>query len=118
MPPLTDDFETYVLELTKRNRRLLILLVAATAAAAVSLLIFVLAKLNIHLPHMLDAALRGNANNALNAANLAANLAVGIAMRVWYLRDDKMTTLLTHAMVLDDEKEAAIRVLLNKKINK
>lgn len=118
MPPLTEDFESYVLDLTKRNRRLLVMLMATTAAAAIALLIFLLAQLNVDMPYFIDVALRGDSYHALNAANLAVNVAVGIAMRVWYLRDDKMTTLLTHAMVLDNEKEAAIRVLLSKKINK
>lgn len=118
MKPLTEDFEAYVLELTKRNKRLLIMLMLATASAALALMVFIFATIGTDLPDFVRIALRDNPNHALSAANLAANLAVGMALRIWFTRQDKMTTLLTHAMVLDNEKEAAIRVLLNKKITK
>jgi len=116
--PLTNDFEAYVLDLTKRNNRTLMFLMGATVLAAVSFLVFLLATIGIDLPQSLNTLMRGDANHALSAANVMANVAVGAALRVWYNRQDKMTTLLTHAMVLDGEKETAIRVLLNKKINK
>lgn len=116
MTALSQDFEVYVLELTKRNRRMLLLLIGATLLAIAAFLIFIWALLSQDLPGPLEFLLRQDAGNALSAANLSANLAVGAALRIWYIRQDKMTTLLTHAMVLDGASDTAIRVLLNKKI--
>lgn len=113
--PLSEDFETYVLDLTARNRRMLWLLMAATIGAIVAFSIFVWAMLMRDLPWPMSALLRSDPGNALNMASLAANFAVATALRIWYLRQDKMTTLLTHAMVLDGASDTAIRVLLNRK---
>lgn len=112
---LSEDFETYVLDLTARNRRMLWLMIAATLAAILAFAIFVWALVMRDLPWPLNSLLRSDPGNALNMASLAANFAVATALRIWYLRQDKMTTLLTHAMVLDGASDTAIRVLLNRK---
>ncbi len=132
MSGLSEDFDAYVQELTKRNRfALIILIIAASVAVAllcVSLGLFafqdniLLAAIDAEeqsvMARLAKLVLNSEAMNALNLANVCANLAVAAAIRIWYTRQDKMTTLLTHAMVLEGENETAIRVLLNKKLRR
>ncbi len=130
MSELSPEFDEYVEELTKRNRVALRLLVGATLTAVVLLAVFFgmqyldfrfeeLEQLQrAELPPVVALALQNDAMNALSLANISANLAVAAAVRIWYTRQDKMTTLLTHAMVLEGENETAIRVLLNKKMRR
>ncbi len=132
MSELSEDFDAYVKELTKRNRFALGVLLAAASVAVlllcVSLGLFALQG-NLVLDvietdeqsiaaRLANMVLSSEAMNALNLANVCANLAVAAAIRIWYTRQDKMTTLLTHAMVLEGENETAIRVLLNKKLRR
>ncbi len=115
---LNQDFDQYVSQLTQENRNAITFLVGATALAAVFLGVFLWMISLENRPFYLNWAFRGDAGNALGVANICANLAVGAALKIWYTRQDKMTTLLTHAMVLSGEEETAIRVLLNKKLRR
>ncbi len=132
MSELSEDFDAYVKELTKRNRFALgVLITGATIAMlllCVSLGLFALqanpvlavieSDVQSTMARFAKMVLNSEAMNALNLANVCANLAVAAAIRIWYTRQDKMTTLLTHAMVLEGENETAIRVLLNKKLRR
>lgn len=132
MSELSEDFDAYVKELTKRNRFALgVLITGATVAMlllCVSLGLFALqanpvlaiieADEQSTMARVAKLVLNSEAMNALNLANVCANLAVAAAIRIWYTRQDKMTTLLTHAMVLEGENETAIRVLLSKKLRR
>jgi cytochrome bd-type quinol oxidase subunit 2 len=119
MTDLSRDFDTYKSDLTRESRRAIWFLVAATLIALVlGVLAVAMYITNLQLPDFADRALRGSWENMLNIAHLSLNLAVAAALRIWYIRQDKMTTLLTHALVLEQENETAIRVLLNKKTHR
>lgn len=132
MSELSEDFDAYVHELTKRNRFALGVLITAAGIALVLLCVslglfafqdnIVMAAIDAEeqsiTARLAKLVLNSEAMNALNLANVCANLAVAAAIRIWYTRQDKMTTLLTHAMVLEGENETAIRVLLNKKLRR
>jgi len=119
MSELSQDFDVYKSDLKRESRRAIRFLVAATVIAFIlGLLAVAMYTTNLQLPDFADRALRGRWENVLNAAHLALNLAVAAALRIWYIRQDKMTTLLTHALVLEQENETAIRVLLNKKTHR
>jgi hypothetical protein len=56
--------------------------------------------------------------DALHLAAVCANVSVAAALRIWYTRHEKMTALLTHALVLESQHETAIRVLLHKEMER
>jgi hypothetical protein len=57
-----------------------------------------------------------SADTALNLANFSLNFVVASIARYWFLRQDKLTTLLAEALVIENENETAIKLLLNQKI--
>ena len=127
MSTLSPDFDAYIKELTKRNRVSLSILVLGTLAAAAFFGIYLMgiafdapAKLidSLGEPEGIPLQSLKEETSPLNLAVVCANLAVAAAARVWYTRQDKMTTLLTHALVLEGESETAIRLLLHKKMRK
>ena len=127
MSILSPDFDAYVDVLTRRNRVSLFVLVGGMIGAVVFFFLY-LAGIAFDAPKEFVSQLATDSDvpvkfveeetNPLNLAIVFANLAVAAAVRVWYTRQDKMTTLLTHALVLEGESDTAIRVLLHKKMRK
>ena len=117
MQQVAIDFEKRVEELTRKNRRAVRFMMLAIAMAAAAYVVFLglqIAPAMPYLPPQLTASWMGDsAGNALWAANNLANLAATAAVRIWFIRERKMTLLLTHAMVLNDEADVALRILLN-----
>ncbi|MEL7129267.1 MAG: hypothetical protein AAGK23_06950 [Pseudomonadota bacterium] len=117
MEQITADFDRRILALTNKNKRTVWFLMVAIGLAMLSYAVFLLGQFGIlpgsDIASPATGLLGDRAGNALWAANNLANMAAGAALRVWFIREGKMTLLLTHAMVLDNEKDTALRVLLN-----
>lgn len=130
MASLSEDFDAYSDVLRRRNRTALFVLMAATLLTAVLIIAHGLEVTGlVRLPTVplgelvADAAswpsifqplLNLDDLNALHLSALSAQIAVWAALRLWFTRQERMTTLLTHALVLENEKDAAIKVLLHK----
>lgn len=117
MQEVAIDFEKRVAELTRKNYWTVRIMVGLIFIAGLSYLVFFCAQLTNGAFGLTEGpignALGDGAGNALWAANNMANLAATAAIRVWFIRERKMTLLLTHAMVLDDDADIAMRILLN-----
>ncbi|MEM9669379.1 MAG: hypothetical protein AAF950_10680 [Pseudomonadota bacterium] len=111
------DFERRVEELSRKNRRTVMVMIALIGLAALAYAVFLVAQFTGGAFGLTDRTLGGvlgdGAGNALWAANNMANLAATAAIRIWFIRERKMTLLLTHAMILDDDADIAMRILLN-----
>lgn len=130
MASLSEDFDAYSDTLRRRNGTALMVLVAATVLTAVLIVAHGLEVTGlIRLPTIpLDGVVSGVTSvssilspllnlddlNALHMSALTAQIAAWAALRLWFTRQERMTTLLTHALVLENEKDAAIKVLLHK----
>jgi hypothetical protein len=133
MASLDDDFDAYADMLRRRNGVTLAVLLSATLFTAILLLVHVLeVSRMITLPvlpfgdlipaqtpwaNVLTPFFNLDDLNALHLSALTAQIATWSALRLWFTRQERMTTLLTHALVLEDEKDAAIKVLLHKDMN-
>ncbi|MEM6899823.1 MAG: hypothetical protein AAF583_08640 [Pseudomonadota bacterium] len=111
------DFEKRVAELSRKNRWTVRVMFGLIFAAGLAYAVFICAQL-ANGAFGLTTGQFGNllgdgAGNALWAANNMANLAATAALRIWFIRERKMTLLLTHAMVLDNDDDIAMRILLN-----
>jgi len=112
------DFEKKISGLKAKSRRTILFMASMAGAAVASYGVFALVYFGgfgIPLAEagIMSAVIGERAINALSAANGAAELAGLSALRVWSLRESKMTLLLTHAMILEDEPETAMQILLN-----
>ncbi len=130
MTSLNDDFDAYADMLRRRNGVTLAVLLSATLLTAILLIVHGLEVSGvIALPTLpFGELIPGQATwtniftpffnlddlNALHLSALAAQIATWSALRLWFTRQERMTTLLTHALVLENEKDAAIKVLLHK----
>ncbi|MEM7663309.1 MAG: hypothetical protein AAF292_13775 [Pseudomonadota bacterium] len=117
MQQVAIDFEKRVEKLTRKNKRAMQLMVLLISCAAVSYAVFIVSELTgmSFVPAVipLDNMFGDSAGNALWVANNLANLAATVAVRIWFIRERKMTLLLSHAMVLEDDTDIAMRMLLN-----
>ncbi|MEO0882753.1 MAG: hypothetical protein AAFY34_08445 [Pseudomonadota bacterium] len=117
MQEVAVDFEKRVDRLTRKNRRTTQFMMLLISSAAVSYAIFIIVQFTgtnvVSSYGPLDGVLGDSAGNALWVANNLANLAATLAVRIWFIRERKMTLLLSHAMVLEDDADIAMRMLLN-----
>ena len=124
---LSEDFQAYVDQNTRRRKRAIIYLWTAAFLTILSS-IFAIAVLStsywghtaklpeIEIPGLEKLGQIDSAETALNFANFSLNFVVASIARYWFLRQDKLTTLLTEALVLENENETAIKLLLNQKV--
>jgi hypothetical protein len=133
MTTLSQDFDAYVAHLSRRNSVAMAVLVGGMIAAAVLAALY-LASLFYHLPGggsvadllprdvretpIFSRIFQADNLDALHLSAVCANISVAAALRIWYTRHEKMTALLTHALVLESEHETAIRVLLHKEMER
>jgi len=114
------DFEKRVEALTRKNHRTAQVMIGLIAVAALAYAIFLVAQFTDGAFGLTDRTLGGilgdGAGNALWIANNMANLAATAAVRIWFIRERKMTLLLTHAMVLENDADGAMRILLNEEM--
>lgn len=121
------DFQAYIDHNTRRRSRAVIYLWTAVfltmtfGGVSIALLLSTYLGYGLKLPGIEIPALAGlgqlnSAEAALNLAHFSLNLVVASIARYWYLRQDKLTALLTEALVLEEENETAIKLLLNKKV--
>ena len=116
---LQGDFESYLTELKKARRRTVVFL----ALAVIVTLFFSITSIALLLGGTLAAPFAApsqimqyaNVETSVNLAHFFFNIAVASLIRYWYLRQDKLTTLLTQAMVIEREHETAIRILLKQR---
>lgn len=112
---LQGDFDSYLDELRKARRRSVVFLalaIAITLFFGVASLWFLMSNQVGEPSGWFDFA---NIETTLNLAHFFFNVAVATLMRYWYLRQDKLTTLLTQAMVIEQKHTTAIRLLLKKR---
>ena len=133
MSTLSQDFDAYVAHLSRRNNVAIAVLIGGMIAAAILAVIY-LGSLFYHLPGVgsvadllpndlrdtpiLNRIFQADNLDALHLSAVCANISVAAALRIWYTRHEKMTALLTHALVLESEHETAIRVLLHKEMER
>ena len=133
MSTLSEDFDAYVAHLSRRNSVAIGVLIGGMIAATILAVIYV-ASIFYHVPGVgslqgllpeevrqtpiLSRLFQADNLDALHLSAVCANLAVAAALRIWYTRHEKMTALLTHALVLESEHEMAIRVLLQKEMER
>jgi hypothetical protein len=133
MTTLSEDFDAYVAHLSRRNSVAMGVLVGGMIAAAILATIYA-ASIFYHLPGVGSVAdflpkdirdtpffsriFQADNLDALHLSAVCANVSVAAALRIWYTRHEKMTALLTHALVLESEHETAIRVLLHKEMER
>lgn len=129
---LHSDFESYLAQLKRaRHRTLVYVSLALSMAVSFSILCVLLAN-RIEVPsfgsalnEMPDIGLLSQFvnfspysawNNALGTALFGIQIAITSMMRYWYLRQDKLITLLTQALVIEQETEVALRLMLSRRI--
>lgn len=130
MSSLSTDFDAYAAMLNRRNRLAMVVLMTATVMTGLLAVAHFMESFGwlppVRLP--LDGLVSGedlltraigpfvdlDDINALHMSALTAQIAAAAALRLWFTRQERMTTLLTHALVLEGENEAAIKVLLHK----
>jgi hypothetical protein len=133
MSTLSQDFDAYVAHLSRRNSVAIGVLIGGMIAAAVLCVIYVV-SIFYHVPAVgslqgllpeevrqtpiLSRLFQADNLDALHLSAVCANISVAAALRIWYTRHEKMTALLTHALVLESEHETAIRVLLHKEMER
>jgi hypothetical protein len=133
MTSLSTDFDTYAAVLLRRNRLAMTVLMTAFVLTLALALLYVLEVLGMPLlPHIPLGEMIARTGfwssvvapfvnlddiNALHLSALTAQVAAAASLRLWFTRQERMTTLLTHALVLEGENEAAIKVLLHKDMN-
>lgn len=118
MLELHDDFSEYLAQIRRaRKRTLAYFLLALTLTITLSLLFLGLANRSQSDDSTIMIWL-SDPGNALDFILVPFNIVVASVARYWYLRQDKLMTLLTQAMVIEQENEMAIRLLLTKKIRK
>lgn len=132
MQELHSDFESYLAQLKRARQRTLIYLgLALTMTVSFSVLCVLLAN-RIEVPslgsafsEMPDIGFLSQFvnfspysawNNALGTALFGIQVAITSLMRYWYLRQDKLITLLTQALVIEQETEVALRLMLSRRI--
>ncbi len=109
------DYESYLIELKRARRRSVVYLVIALAVTlTLGSMSLVLMLRNPGIGSMPTLQFV-NFETILNLAHFSLNIAVASMMRYWYLRQDKLTTLLTQAMVIEQKHDMAIRVLLKQR---
>lgn len=118
MRQVSHDFEQRAEEISRKTRRTLWLMTGLIGSAIIAYLVFAVASVGglglfVSDGDMVATVMGDRAGNALWVANNFANLAAGAALRIWWLRESKMTLLLSHALVLEDAPDQAIRVLLS-----
>ena len=133
MSTLSEDFDGYVAHLSQRNSVAIGVLIGGMIAAAVLSAVYI-ASIFYHIPGVgsfqgllpqvvrqtpiLSRLFQADNLDALHLSAVCANISVAAALRIWYTRHEKMTALLTHALVLESEYETAIRVLLHKEMER
>lgn len=125
---LSKDFQTYSEQNMRRRKRAIIYLAIALLLMTLSSVfcIFILSSSffgssaiipDISIPALGEWGELSDAGNALGMTHFCFNLVVAGIARYWYLRQDKLTSLLTEALVLEDENEIAFKLLLNKRVS-
>lgn len=125
---LSKDFQAYVVQNQKGRRRAILYLWIAvfftltSSIACIGALLPEILGPTYNIPDLRISALGDwgritDPENALNLASFSFNFVVASIARYWFLRQDKLTALLTEALVLEDEKETAIKVLLSTKLS-
>ena len=133
MSTLSQDFDAYIAHLSRRNNAAMAVLIGGMIVAAVLAATYLVSTF-YHLPGMGSVAdllpkdvrdtpiftriFQADNLDALHLSAVCANISVAAALRIWYTRHEKMTALLTHALVLESEHETAIRVLLHKEMER
>ena len=121
------DFQAYIDQNTRRRNRAVIyfwgavFLTVVFGGISVTLLSSKYLGYGVKLPEfefpgLAELGQLNSAEAALNLAHFSLNLIVASMARSWYLRQDKLTALLTEALVLEEENETAIKLLLNQKV--
>ena len=124
---LSEDFQAYVEQNTRRRKRAIIYLWTAAFLTILSSIFAILLLLapywgyaaqlpKVTIPGPRKLVQLNSADTALNLANFSLNFVVASIARYWFLRQDKLTTLLAEALVIENENETAIKLLLNQKI--
>lgn len=133
MTSLSQDFDAYVAHLSRRNALAIGVLLAGIVGAALLAAIYC-ASIVYRVPGLgslanlvpeqvretpfLSTIFQTDNLDALHLSAVSANVAVAAALRIWYTRHEKLTALLTHALVLESEHETAIKVLLHKEMER
>lgn len=132
MLDIHSDFETYLSKLMHARRRTLIYLVFALVMALAFSLLCVLLANNFRIPELqplmdiipdvgflsqfVNPQPYSSWNNALGTALFGIQIAITSLLRYWYLRQDKLLTLLTQALVIEQQTEFALRLMLTRRI--
>jgi hypothetical protein len=129
---LQTDFEEYLAQLKRARQRTLIYLFIALGMTVTFSVMCVLLANQLHVPgfgqleidlpdigflsQFINPSPYSSWNNALGTALFGIQIAITSVIRYWYLRQDKLITLLTQALVIEQETEYALRLMLNNRI--
>lgn len=115
---LHEDFDDYLAQIRRARTRTLVYFGLALLLTIALSIICLTVMGGVRVYPLTNFAWLADPGNALDLVLLPFNIVLASVARYWYLRQDKLMTLLTQAMVIERENEMAIRLLLNKRNNK